>query len=66
MKVHVINCIETCHREQVNKFENIFYMQIAVSSNFEQLCFLISQGGGGNWEKPSICIIYLHYPVLMR
>ena len=27
---HVINCIKTCQREQVNKFPQPFYMQITV------------------------------------
>ena len=56
MTLDVINCIKTCHREQVNNISN---MQIAVWTIYEQLCFVILRGG---WETRKEPYALFHSP----
>ena len=53
---HVVKCIKTCQREQVNNFPNIWYMQNALWIIFE----LKFHEGGGKLEK-SQSSDHVHY-----
>ena len=58
MTFHVINCIKTCQREQVNKLSQHFLHAKCRVNNFEQFYFGILRGGVGNWKRAVSVIVF--------
>ena len=60
MTFHVINCIKTCQREQVNKFlQHVFHSKFRMINSSEKLYFAILRGGGKLEQSPFLSIVIL-------